>query len=216
MEREQIREHFVLLSDVVPDAIQEIRYYTTYNFIGEKIDGYDEPCAILTKEAAAALKKVSDELIEKGYRLKIFDTYRPKRAVDHFVRWAEDENDIRMKKYFYPDVDKRDLFEIGYIARRSGHSRGSTVDLTLFEMASGKEMDMGSPFDYFGKRSHASFIRYLTVEQIKHRLFLRDTMVKYGFETLEEEWWHFTLKNESFPDTYFDFPNRTSVIKDFK
>lgn len=204
---------FVLLTDVIPDVIQEIRYFSTYNFIGERIDGYEEPCAILSRPAALALKKVSDELRKQGYLLKIFDTYRPKSAVDHFVRWAEDENDLRMKPYFYPDVDKRDLFKIGYIARRSGHSRGSTVDLTLFEMASGKEMDMGSPFDYFGKRSHASFIRYLSVPQIKNRLLLRNAMVRGGFETIEEEWWHFTLKNEPYPDTYFDFPVRADSVK---
>ena len=205
---------FVLLSDYVPDVILEIRYFSTYNFIGERIDGYDEPCAILTKAAASALKSVSDELNTQGYRLKIFDAYRPTRAVSHFARWAEDEKDLRMKKYFYPDVNKSELFEIGYIMRKSGHSRGSTVDLTLFDMSSGREVSMGSPFDYFGKRSHTEFLKHLTDEEIKNRFFLRDTMMKHGFEPLAEEWWHFTMKNEPFPDTYFDFPVSASSLAD--
>ena len=145
---------FVLLSEAVPDAILEIRYYSTYNFVGDRIDGYEEPVALLTREAAAALKDVSDELIEKGYRLKIFDAYRPQMAVSHFVRWAEDLEDARMKPYFYPNETKDVLFDKGYIAAKSGHSRGSTVDLTLFDMATGKELDMGGTFDWFGLESH--------------------------------------------------------------
>ena len=207
-------KEFVLLTDVVPDVIQEIRYFTSYNFIGEPIDGYEEPCTILTRAAAEALKVVSDDLMAQGYRLKIFDGYRPTRAVAHFVRWAEDAEDLRMKRFFYPDVDKSDLFEIGYIARRSGHSRGSTVDLTLFDMATGKEVSMGSPFDYFGKRSHTDFLKHLTDEEIRNRFFLRDTMVGHGFVPLAEEWWHFTLADEPFPDTYFDFPVRASEVRD--
>ena len=204
---------FVLVSDVIPSVIQEIRYHSAYNFIGERIDGYDEPCAILTVQAAEALKKVSDDLAKLGFCLKIFDAYRPKRAVDHFVRWAEDDDDLRMKKYFYPDVDKRDLFKIGYIAKKSGHSRGSTVDLTLFDMEKGKEVSMGSPFDYFGKRSHTEFLKHLTEDEVQYRFFLRDTMVTHGFVPIEEEWWHFTLKNEPFPDTYFDFPVCSASVK---
>ena len=197
---------FVLLSSVIPGIIQDIRYFSTYNFIGERIDGYEQPCAILSRPAAKALKEVSDDLFQIGFCLKVFDAYRPARAVAHFVRWAEDADDLKMKSYFYPDVDKKDLFRLGYIAERSGHSRGSTVDLTLFDMAKGKEVSMGSPFDYFGKRSHTEFLAHLTEEEIDNRYFLRSTMVKHGFRPIEEEWWHFTLENEPYPNTYFDFP----------
>ncbi|MBR1735686.1 MAG: M15 family metallopeptidase, partial [Firmicutes bacterium] len=144
---------FVLLSEAVPDAILEIRYYSTYNFVGERIDGYEEPLAFLTKESAEALKEVSDELVEKGYRLKIFDAYRPQMAVTHFMNWALDADDVKMKEYFYPELEKDVLFPQGYIAEHSGHSRGSTVDLTLFDMKTEKEVDMGGTFDYFGELS---------------------------------------------------------------
>ena len=198
---------FVPLAEAVPDAILEIRYYSTYNFVGERIDGYDAPCAMLTKEAAKALKAVSDELAPKGYRLKIYDAYRPRRAVSHFMRWAKDAGDTRMKKYFYPKLDKSVLFARGYIAKRSGHSRGSTVDLTLFDMETGKEADMGGTFDYFGEESHLNY-KGLTKEQRANRMILRDAMTAHGFKTLSKEWWHFTLADEPYPDTYFDFPVR--------
>lgn len=196
---------FVLISDAVPDAILEIRYYSTYNFVGERIDGYEAPVALLTKEAAAALREVSDALGEDGYRLKIYDAYRPQRAVDHFKRWAADPEDISMKDRFYPELDKSVLFAQGYISSRSGHSRGSTVDLTLFDMNTGKELDMGGTFDYFGKRSHPDYPQ-LTGEQAANRKLLRDAMLAHGFKGINTEWWHFTLKNEPYPDTYFDFP----------
>ena len=199
---------FVLLSDVVPDIIQEIRYYSTYNFVGDRIDGYDEPCALMTKEAAEALKKVSDEVKQKGYRLKVYDAYRPQKAVDHVVRSAEQINDTRMKKYFYPKVDKTKLFDEGYIDAKSGHSRGSTIDLTLFDMNTGKEVDMGGTFDYFGELSHPDYKGKLTKKQIKNRQFLRNIMIKHGFKPLATEWWHFTLKDEPYPDTYFTFTNK--------
>ena len=197
---------FVVLADVVPDIIQEIRYYSTYNFVGDRIDGYEQPCALMTIEAAQALKKVSDDLKARGYRLKIYDSYRPQRAVDHFVRWAKDIGDTRMKKYFYPKVDKTKLFDEGYIYAKSGHSRGSTVDLTLFDMKTGKEVDMGGTFDYFGEESHPDYKGKLTKKQIANRNILREAMLKYGFKPLDTEWWHFTLKDEPYPDTYFTFP----------
>lgn len=203
---------FVLLSEAVPDAILEIRYYSTYNFVGDRIDGYEQPVALLTKEAAEALKKVSDELVTKGYRLKIYDAYRPSVAVDHFVRWAKDIDDTRMKEYFYPELDKAVLFEQGYIAEKSGHSRGSTVDLTLFDMKSEKEADMGGTFDYFGELSHPDY-KDITEQQYANRMLLRETMMKYGFKPLVEEWWHFTLENEPYPDTYFSFPVSEDSIK---
>ena len=199
---------FVALGEAVPDALLEIRYYSTYNFVGDRIDGYEEPCALLTKEAAKALKAVSDELMAKGYRLKIYDAYRPQRAVSHFVAWAQDARDTRMKRYFYPSLNKSVLFKQGYIAKRSGHSRGSTVDLTLFDMSTGKDVDMGGTFDYFGRESHPDY-RGITKEQRANRMILREAMTAHGFKPLSTEWWHFTLADEPYPKTYFDFPVRS-------
>jgi D-alanyl-D-alanine dipeptidase len=203
---------FVSLGEVIPDAILEIRYYTTYNFVGERIDGYQEPIALLTKEAAAALKEASDELMNLGYRLKIFDAYRPQMAVDHFMRWALND-DTKMKEYFYPELDKDMLFPLGYIAEKSGHSRGSTVDLTLFDMKTEKEVDMGGTFDYFGELSHPDY-QDITPEQYAMRMLLREVMIKHGFKPLPEEWWHFTLEDEPYPDTYFTFPVNSDSLKD--
>ena len=202
---------FVLISEAVPDAILEIRYFSTYNFVGDRIDGYEEPIALLTKEAAAALKTVSDELVEKGYRLKIFDAYRPQKAVSHFVRWAQDADDVRMKEYFYPDLEKDVLFPQGYIAEHSGHSRGSTVDLTLFDMKTEREVDMGGTFDFFGELSHPDYTD-ITDEQYANRMFLRETMLSHGFKPLAEEWWHFTLVDEPYPETYFTFPVNSNSV----
>ena len=188
---------FVLVSEAVPDTILEIRYYSTYNFIGDRVDGYEEPIAMLTREAASALRAVSDEMIKQGYRLKIYDAYRPQMAVSHFMRWALDVQDARMKEFFYPDLEKEKLFPLGFIAEHSGHSRGSTVDLTLFDMKTGKEMDMGGPFDYFGERSYSDF-QGVTAEQLLNRMLLRDAMKTHGFRPLAEEWWHFTLQISPF------------------
>ncbi len=203
---------FVLLSDFVPGVIQEIRYYSTYNFIGDRIDGYEEPCALLTKEAARALKTVSNEMMVQGYRLKVFDAYRPAGAVRHFVLWGIEDQDIRMKPYFYPDLTKQELFENGYIANQSSHSRGSTIDLTLFDMSTGKELDMGSPFDLFGVISHPDY-RGITEEQYANRMILRNAMLRHGFEPIDCEWWHFTLKDEPYPDTYFEFPVSSAYLR---
>ena len=203
---------FVLLSDAVPDAILEIRYYSTYNFVGKRIAGYEEPIAIITKEAATKLKEVSDELIEKGYRLKIYDAYRPQMAVSYFVDWAKDVNDVKMKKYFYPNLDKEVLFPQMYIMEYSGHTRGSTVDLTLFDMNTEKEVDMGGTFDYFGVESHPDY-KGITDEQYNNRMILRDAMLSHGFKPLETEWWHFTLEDEPYKDTYFTFPISKSSLK---
>lgn len=204
--------NFVLLSDAVPDAILEIRYYSTYNFVGKRIAGYEEPIALITKEAAKRLKEVSDELIEKGYRLKIYDAYRPQMAVNNFVEWSKDVNDIKMKKYFYPDLDKSVLFPQMYIMEYSGHTRGSTVDLTLFDMNTEKEVDMGGTFDYFGEESHPDY-KGITDEQYKNRMILREAMLSHGFKPLETEWWHFTLEDEPYKDTYFTFPISKSSLK---
>lgn len=210
---------FVNVTDVVPDAILEIRYFGTYNFIGTRIDGYQEPTALMTKESADSLKAVSDELIQQGYRIKIYDAYRPQCAVDHFVRWGKNLDDTLMRPYFYPQVDKKDLFRLGYIAEQSSHSRGSTVDLTLFDMRTEKEVDMGATFDWFGDESHPDCggdpetgeyraNDTLTAEQFRNRMILRNAMLRHGFKPYDCEWWHFTLKDEPYPDTYFTFPMR--------
>ena len=221
---EEDNSAFVTLTDVVPDAILEIRYFSTFNFVGERIDGYLEPTALLTKQAADSLRAVSDDLMVRGYRLKIFDAYRPQRAVDHFRRWAADASDTRMKPYFYPDLPKSLLFKQGYISARSGHTRGSTVDLTLFDMNTEKEVDMGGTFDWLGPESHPAFCgdpasgkytgdnsksptgRSITPEQFRNRMILRQAMMRHGFKPIGTEWWHYTLRNEPFPDTYFKFP----------
>ena len=203
---------FVLVSDYVPAVIQEIRYYSTYNFVGDRIDGYEQPCAILTKEAARALKGISNKLNVMGYRIKVFDAYRPATAVKHFTLWGVDDLDLRMKPFFYPDLEKQELFRRGYIASKSSHSRGSTIDLTLLDMKTGKEVDMGSPFDYFSEVSHPDY-KGVAKEQYENRMFLQDMMARGGFEPYDCEWWHFTLRDEPFPDTYFDFPVSTEVLK---
>ena len=199
------REGFVLVGEAIPDVIQEIRYYSSYNFVGERVDGYEAPVALLTREAAEALKLVNADMRARGLRLVIYDGYRPQRAVDHFVRWAEDLAADSMKPVFYPEVDKCELFEKGFIARRSGHSRGSTVDLTLLDERTGRLLDMGGPFDFFGELSHPDYAG-VTPEQHANRMLLRDAMVRRGFRPLSTEWWHFTLKDEPYPDTFFDFP----------
>ena len=203
---------FVLLAEFVPSIIQEIRYYSTYNFIGDRIDGYEEPCAVLTKEAARALKSVSNELNVMGYRLKVFDAYRPVIAVKHFVMWGIEDTDIRMKPFFYPDLEKEELFMKGYIATRSSHSRGSTVDLTLLDMKTSKEVDMGSPFDMFSEVSHPDY-KGITKEQYDNRMLLQSVMMRNGFEPFDTEWWHFTLRDEPFPDTYFEFPVSSAYLR---
>ncbi|MCR5776807.1 MAG: M15 family metallopeptidase [Lachnospiraceae bacterium] len=203
---------FVVLADFVPDIVQEIRYHSTYNFIGSRIDGYEDPCALLTKEAARALKSVSNELIVQGYRLKVFDAYRPACAVKHFVLWGIEDQDIRMKQYFYPELEKQELFAKGYIAKQSSHSRGSTVDLTLLDMKTGKEVDMGGPFDLFSEVSHPDY-KGITDTQYENRMILQNVMVRNGFNTLDCEWWHFTLKDEPYPETYFEFPVSIEYLK---
>ena len=203
---------FVVLGDHVPGIVQEIRYYSTYNFIGERIDGYEEPCALMTIEAARALKAVSSELFVQGYRLKVFDAYRPVCAVKQFVLWGLEDQDIRMKPYFYPQLEKQELFIKGYIAARSSHSRGSAIDLTLFNMQTGKEVDMGSPFDLFSPVSHPD-CKDITQEQYENRMILRSAMIRGGFEPIDCEWWHFMLADEPYPDTYFEFPVLSSYLK---
>jgi D-alanyl-D-alanine dipeptidase len=222
-------EDFVALRTVDPTILQDIRYFTPHNFVGERVDGYQQPLCILTRPAAEALHKAQTELLQRGYSLKVYDCYRPQRAVDHFVRWAKDLDDQRMKTEFYPQVDKTRLFTDGYIAEKSGHSRGSTMDLTLVELPArptrpyhpgeplvpcyapqserfpDNSVDMGTGYDCFDTLSHTDDPR-ITGTQRANRQLLKDTLQALGFVNLPEEWWHFTYKPESYPDTYFDFP----------
>jgi len=200
-----ISEKFVYLSELDSTIQFELRYLGNDNFIGKPIDGYYKNCVIITKETAHALKKVQEILLKEGLSLKIFDAYRPQQAVDHFVRWAKQINDTLMKKQYYPDVPKSELFTQGFIAKKSGHSRGSTVDLTIINSTTGSELDMGSPYDFFGKKSHP-FSKNIKKNQQENRLYLRRIMLANDFKPYENEWWHFTLKKEPFPTTYFNFP----------
>ncbi|MFJ4714858.1 M15 family metallopeptidase [Streptomyces sp. NPDC088785] len=220
---------FVALRRVDPTIIQEIRYSTAHNFVGERVDGYRDPMCILTAPAARALRTAQQGLLKRGYSLKVYDCYRPQRAVDHFVRWAEDLGDQDMKAEFYPRVDKTRLFADGYIAEKSGHSRGSTVDLTVVRLPArptrpylpgeplkpcygpqrerfpDNSLDMGTGFDCFDTLAHTDDPRVRGVQRA-HRDLLRNALSAQGFVNLPEEWWHFTYKPELFPDTYFDFP----------
>ena len=194
---------FVYVRDIIPSITEDIRYAGNHNFIGRPVDGYAAPRAVLTVEAAMALSAAAKAFTAKGYTLLVYDGYRPQRAVNHFMRWAEDIADIAAKAEFYPDLDKAELFERGYIARRSGHSRGSTVDLTLLDSA-GQPLDMGGEFDWFSPISGHDYAD-LTDEQKANRLLLKTGMMEAGFLPYSEEWWHYRLKDEPYPDTYFDF-----------
>lgn len=196
---------FVYLSEINSSIIMELRYISEENFIGKPIDGYLKPKIIVTKPTAIALNKIQLELKKIGLGLKIFDAYRPQQAVDHFVRWAKVLNDTLMKAKYYPNVPKSQLFKLGYIASKSGHSRGSTVDLTIINLETKQELDMGSSYDFFGDISHP-FNKRITKDQQKNRMLLREVMLKNDFIPYENEWWHFTLKNEPFPKKYFNFP----------
>jgi D-alanyl-D-alanine dipeptidase len=222
-------EGFVALRSVDPTIIQEMRYTTPHNFVGERVDGYRQPLCILTRPAAEALHRAQTRLLRQGYSLKVYDCYRPQRAVDHFVRWAQDLDDQRMKAEFYPEVDKTRLFADGYIAEKSGHSRGSTVDLTLVRIPAkptrpyhpgqplvacyapqderfpDNSVDMGTGYDCFDTRSHTLDPRVQGTQRA-NRLLLKSTLEDVGLVNLPEEWWHFTYKPEPYPDTYFDFP----------
>lgn len=194
---------FVYIQDHIPDIILDIRYAGVDNFVGQPVDGYLRPVGIMSLEATTSLQKVQAELKQQNLALKVFDAYRPQKAVDHFVRWAKVLDDTLTKKKYYPNIKKSDLFKLQYIASKSGHSRGSTVDLTLVD-SEGKELDMGTSWDYFGPESWPSSTA-VSLEAQKNRKTLQKIMMKYGFKPYNEEWWHFTLRNEPFPDTYFNF-----------
>ena len=196
---------FVVLTDIAPDIIVEMRYYSKYNFVGERIRGYEEPVALVTRETALALKQANDDVAHMGYQLKIWDAYRPQMAVDHFIEWARDLSDVKMKRYFYPDEEKANLFVHGFIASRSSHSRGSAVDVTLYDLQNDYDVDMGGAFDYFGPRSYPDYPD-LTEQQKMHRDLLRTVMHKHGLKGISTEWWHFILIDEPYPNQYFNFP----------
>ncbi len=218
---------FVEIRQVIPDIALDLRYHTNHNFLGIPVEGYQTDKCYITKAAADSLAKVQSELKKFNLSLKIYDAYRPQRAVNHFVRWAKNLVDTLTKKEFYPTVDKSRLFIDGYIAEKSGHSRGSTVDLTVVpvslpsqpefdvnnqcecykpigERFRDNSLDMGTGFDCFSELSHTENPN-LTPQQRANRLLLKSLMEKYGFKNLADEWWHYTLKNEPFPHTYFDF-----------
>ncbi|HVE44348.1 MAG TPA: M15 family metallopeptidase [Gammaproteobacteria bacterium] len=200
---------FVYLKEVDASIIQDVRYFTTNNFIGRPIKGYEAAECILTREAAQALSQLQQQLLPQHLSLKVYDCYRPQTAVDDFIAWSEDENDQKMKEEYYPNVNKADFFALGYVAAKSGHTRGSTVDLTIVHLpvndGKPKEMAMGTHFDFMDELSHALSPKIHGKEK-DNRLFLRSMMQKAGFEPYEKEWWHFTLKDEPYPDTYFNFP----------
>jgi D-alanyl-D-alanine dipeptidase len=198
---------FVDAATVAPGLLVEARYVTAHNFVGVPIEGYERPICYLTRPAAAALALVVKDLEVHGLTLKVYDCYRPERAVAHFVRWARNLPDQKMKPEFYPQVDKRTLFRDGYIATHSGHSRGSTVDLTLAQRATGEPLDMGTPFDFFSPSSWPSD-RHVSAQAQRNRALLAQAMARRGFRPYDKEWWHFTLRHEPYPATYFDFPVR--------
>ena len=195
---------FSYVSEIDATIKKELRYGTSNNFIGKPIDGYLKDSLIISTPAAKALKEIQTKLILSGLSLKIFDAYRPQQAVNHFVRWAKVMNDTLMKQLYYPDVQKSELFTLGFIASKSGHTRGSTVDLSIVDVKTNKEVDMGSSYDFFGEKSHP-FYKKITEAQMKNRMLLRTIMIKNGFIPYDNEWWHFTLKDEPYPTTYFNF-----------
>lgn len=200
----QLPEGFVYVRDVVPNVQVELRYCTKNNFVGEVVNGYHENVAILTVQAANKLKKVQAELEKQNLSLKIYDAYRPQQAVNQFMEWAQQVNDTLMKQQFYPNVNKRDLFKLEYIARRSRHSSGSTLDVTLMNSETGEELDMGTPYDFFGRESWVDY-KKITKAQQQNRALLQSVMLCNGFRNYPQEWWHFTLKGEPFKNQYFDF-----------
>ncbi|MEP5338502.1 MAG: M15 family metallopeptidase [Algibacter sp.] len=200
----QLPKGFVYVKDSIPTLDIELRYFTSNNFVGTLIDGYQSNRLILTAEATQALKNVQTELEDHNLCLKVYDGYRPQKAVNHFMRWANDLNDTINKLVFYPDVDKKNLFKEEYIASRSGHSKGSTLDLTIIDGETGKPIDMGSDYDFFGQESWVNSQK-ITDKQKSNRQLLQSIMIKHGFKNYPKEWWHFTLNDEPFPTTYFNF-----------
>ena len=203
----QSNNRFVDLKEYIPNIIIDLKYASNYNFTGGVVNGYESPKCLLTHEAARSLKNIQNILIKSGYSLKIYDAYRPQRSVDYFMNWSKNKSDTINKSSFYPNISKSILFKLGYIAENSSHSRGSTVDITLVEISSGKEIDMGSPYDFFGLESSHDF-ENISITQKNNRKLLLDIMINNGFSPYSKEWWHYTFVNEPFSTTYFDFiPN---------
>ena len=194
---------FVYLKDIDDSIVVNLKYYSSENFTGQFVEGYHSNNAILTKESALALSNAQDDFNKLGYSLILYDAYRPQRAVDFFVQWSKNLNDTINKRVYYPNIKKSELFELGYIAYKSGHSRGSTVDVSLVEISTNKVLDMGTVFDYFGVESH-TFFDDISEKQKSNRLILYEIMSNNGFKNYSKEWWHFTLKNEPY-QKYFDF-----------
>ncbi|TDN90502.1 D-Ala-D-Ala dipeptidase VanX [Salegentibacter sp. 24] len=204
-QEKELPKGFVYIKKRIPDIKIDIRYAGSNNFIGKPVNAYHKPVAIVTAQAATALEKAQKDLMIEGFCLKVFDAYRPQTAVNHFIEWAKKPEDTLTKGKFYPDIAKKNLFQLGYIATKSGHSRGSTIDLTVIDAETGKELDMGSGYDFFGDISNHSSDK-ITKEQKANRSLLKRIMIKNGFRPYPEEWWHYTLRNEPYPQTYFDFP----------
>jgi len=200
----QLPKGFVYVKDHIPDITLELRYFCSDNFVGTHIDGYEAEKCILSLPATLALQKVQVDLKKQNLGIKVFDAYRPQQAVDHFRRWARDLSDTLMKQDYYPTVAKKDLFRLEYIATKSRHSSGSTVDVTIIDLKTKKELDMGSSYDFFGKISWIAY-QNLTKVQLQNRKLLQDVMQKNGFRNYPQEWWHFTLRGEPYRNQYFDF-----------
>lgn len=202
-------EDFVDISLEIPEIVTDVKYFTGENFVGEKIDGYDAPIVLLTKKATIALNRVQKQLVKKGYGIKVYDGYRPKCAVEHFIRWVNTEENGKTNDFYYPGMTRLEVFQGGFIAKNSSHTRGSTVDLTVIKLDTGVEVDMGGSFDFFSEISYSDY-DHLNIEQSKNRVQLRYLMRSEGFEPMQQEWWHFTLADEPYPETYFDFSINTS------
>jgi len=203
-------EDFVDISLEISGIVTDVKYFTGDNFVGEKIEGYNAPIILLTRRATTALGRVQKQLMEKGYGLKVYDGYRPKRAVEHFIRWINEDEDGKTNELYYPGMTRQEVFQGGFIVKESSHTRGSTVDLTVINLETGEEVDMGGFFDFFSEISYSDY-DHLSIEQSKNRVQLRYLMRSEGFEPMQQEWWHFTLADEPYPQTYFDFPIETSV-----
>lgn len=202
---QQLPNGFSYIQKVEPTIKKELRYYSYNNFVGVPLNGYKGDVLITSTRAAKALKKAQNELLKKGMGLKVFDAYRPQSAVNQFIKWSKIASDTAMKQQYYPSLNKKNLFKLGFISSRSGHSRGSSIDLTIVDLKTNKELDMGGPFDFFGEISK-TYSKQITKKQLENRLILKKVMEKYGFKNYSKEWWHYTLRNEPFPKTYFNFP----------
>ena len=200
----QLNNDFIDIKEYIPSIVIDLKYASNDNFTGHIVNGYESPKCLLTIEAARSLKYIQTILNKSGYSLKIYDAYRPQRSVNHFINWSKNLSDTINKRYYYPNLAKSILFKLGYIASKSSHSRGSTVDITLVDITSGKEVDMGSSYDFFGLESSHDY-KNISITQKNNRKLLLDIMTKNGFSSYSKEWWHYTFIDEPFPTTYFDF-----------